>query len=106
VARQQSSVQLAVSYLLAPAKADWTYRLLSWFTGTATVGLAGLIARRQFQLLHPGEAPGRAWAAGLITATLVGGSYFLIHYFAEARGRWSTGWPTCRACSRTWWRFK
>lgn len=72
-------------YWLMPAKADWTYRLLSWFTGTATVWLAGLIARRQFQLLHPGDAAG-APAAGLITATVFGSSYLLIHYSSEARG--------------------
>lgn len=73
-------------YLLGPAKPDWTYRLLSWFTGTATVGLAGLIGRRQFQLLHPGEAGAKAQRAGLITAMLVGGCYLLIHYSSEARG--------------------
>ena len=73
-------------YLLQPAKADWTYRLLSWFTGTGAVGLAGLIARRQFQRLNPGESSGRAQVAGLVTATLVGGSFFLIHYSSEARG--------------------
>jgi len=73
-------------YLVMPAKADWIYRLLSWFTGTATVGLAGLIAHRQFQRLHPEAASGKAEAAGLFTAVVVGGSYFLIHYSSEARG--------------------
>lgn len=73
-------------YLLGPGQPDWTYRLLSWFTGTATVALAGLIARRQYQMLHPAEAPGRAEGAGLIAATLLGGSFFLIHYSSEARG--------------------
>ena len=73
-------------YLVMPAQADWIYRLLSWFTGTATVGLAGLIARRQFQQLQPEASPGKAQAAGLITAAVIGGSYFLIHYSSEARG--------------------
>jgi hypothetical protein len=73
-------------YWLNPAKADWHYRLLSWFTGTAAIGFAGLIARRLFVLLHPGASPGQAPAAGIITATLVGGSYFLVHYSSEARG--------------------
>ena len=73
-------------YLLGPAQADWAYRLLSWFTGTATVALAGLIGRRQWHLLHPGDEPAKARAAGLIAAVLVGGSYLLIHYSSEARG--------------------
>jgi len=73
-------------YLLGPAQAGWAYRLLSWFTGTATVALAGLIGRRLWHLLHPGDDLARARAAGLITAVLVGGSYFLIHYSSEARG--------------------
>ena len=73
-------------YWLNPARADWHYRLLSWFTGTVAVWLAGLGARRVFQQLHPGAVPVRADAAGLTTATLVGGSYFLIHYSSEARG--------------------
>src|SRR5574342_1386507 len=73
-------------YLLAPASADWTYRLLSWFAGVASVALAGLIARRQVQLLHPGDAPAKAAAAGLITATVIGASCLLIHYSSEARG--------------------
>jgi hypothetical protein len=73
-------------YLLGPGRADWTYRLLSWFTGTATVGLAGMISRRQFQQLHPDEAGAPARCAGIVTAILVGGSYFLIHYSSEARG--------------------
>ena len=73
-------------YLLGPGRADWTYRLLSWFMGTLTVGLAGLIGRQQFQRLHPGAAAAPARSAGIITAILVGGSYFLIHYSSEARG--------------------
>lgn len=73
-------------YLLGPGQAEWAYRLLSWFMGTATVGLAGLIGRRLFRQLHPGERPAAADAAGWVTAVLVGGSYFLIHYSSEARG--------------------
>ena len=73
-------------YLLGPGRAGWTYRLLSWLTGSATVGLAGLIGRQQFQRLHPGEAAAPAQGAGIFTAILVGGSYFLIHYSSEARG--------------------
>ena len=73
-------------YLLGPGQAEWAYRLLSGITGTATVALAGLIGRQLFSRLHPGEAPARAGAAGLITAVVVGGSYFLIHYASEARG--------------------
>ena len=73
-------------YVLGPDHTSPAYRLLSWFTGTATVGLAGLIARRQYQQLQPSEVPARASAAGLIAAVLVGGCYFLIHYSSEARG--------------------
>ncbi len=73
-------------YLLKPAKAEWTYRLLSWATGTVSVGLAGIIARRQFQLLRPADAPGKAQVAGLITAIIFGGSYIFIHFSSEARG--------------------
>jgi hypothetical protein len=72
-------------YLLGPGRSEWVYRLLSVVTGTATVGLAGLIGRRLFLQLHPTE-PVPASAAGLITSVLVGGSYFLIHYSSEARG--------------------
>lgn len=73
-------------YLLQPAKADWVYRLLSWFMGTATVWLAGLIGRRLYLRLQPGMTTGLAQVAGLITAALVGGSHLLIHYSSEARG--------------------
>ena len=73
-------------YLLGPGQAAWAYRLLSWFTGTVAVGLAGLIGRQLYQQLNPDEAPARAQVAGLLTAVLVGGSYFLIHYSSEARG--------------------
>ena len=73
-------------YLLGPGQAAWAYRLLSWFTGTAAAGLAGLIGRRLYLQLQPDEAPARAQVAGLVTAVLVGGSYFLIHYSSEARG--------------------
>jgi len=73
-------------YLVGPDQPAWAYRLLSWFMGTATVGLAGLIVQRQYQQLHPDETPARAGVAGLIAATLVGGSYFLIHFSSEARG--------------------
>jgi hypothetical protein len=73
-------------YLLGPGQAEWAYRLLSWFTGTVAVGLAGLIGRRLYLQLHPDEEAGRAQVAGLLTAGLVGGSYFLIHYSSEARG--------------------
>jgi len=73
-------------YLLMPAKNDWTYRLFSWFSGAASIWLAGLIARRQWQLLHPGQLSGKAEIASLMTAMLFGGSYLLIHYSSEARG--------------------
>ena len=73
-------------YLVGPGRAEWTYRLLSWIMGTASVALAGAIARRQILRLHPVESSGLAAAAGLCTAALVGGSYFLIHYSSEARG--------------------
>jgi hypothetical protein len=96
-------------YLLMPAKAEWTYRLLSWATGSATVGLAAAIGRRQFLLLHPGERADRAQVAGLITATLVGASYFLILYAAEARGYapavffgWLAFYALLRAPGRGW----
>jgi hypothetical protein len=91
-------------YLLTPAKAEWTYRLLSWFTGSATVALAAAIGRRQYGALHPEEAPARANAAGLITATLMGASYLLVLYSSEARGyapavffAWLAGYALLRA---------
>src|SRR6185312_16088098 len=73
-------------YLLGPGKAEWAYRLLSWFAGTATIALAGLIARRLARQLQGVDAPRLADVTGLLTATLVGGSYFLIHYSSEVRG--------------------
>jgi hypothetical protein len=99
-------------YLLMPAKAEWTYRLLSWAAGSATVGLAASIGRRQFLLLHPGGPAARANAAGLITATLVGGSYLLILYSSEARGYapavffgWLAFYALLRAPDRGWCRW-
>ena len=73
-------------YWLGPGCATWTYRMLAWFTGTATVALAGLIGRRQFQSLHPDATLAGASVAGLLVAALVGGSHILIHYSSEARG--------------------
>ena len=73
-------------YLLLPAKAEWTYRVLAWTTGSAAVGLAGLVGHRQYALLHPREPVLRARVAGWLAALLVGGSYLLIHYSSEARG--------------------
>lgn len=73
-------------YALGPGHAAWVYRLLACVTGTVTVALAGLIGRRQFQLLHAAAAPARAATAGLLTATVVGGAYLLVHYSSEARG--------------------
>ena len=73
-------------YLLMPATHEWTYRLLSWATGVATIWLAGIIARRQFLLLHPQDSAAQVNAAGLLTAIVFGGSYLLIHYSSEARG--------------------
>jgi hypothetical protein len=73
-------------YVLAPAKSEWTYRLLSWSTGSATVALAALVGRRQFRSLHPGEPAGRAEGAGLVEAVLMGASYVMVLYSSEARG--------------------
>jgi hypothetical protein len=73
-------------YLLGPAAPEWSYRLLSWATGSAAVGLAGLLARRQFQRMHPADAEGGAEAAGWITVLLFGGSYLFVLYSSEARG--------------------
>jgi hypothetical protein len=73
-------------YWLTPAQFDWSYRLLSWFTGSWSVWLAGRIAGRQFRRLHPDLPAEKATSASLLTACLFGGSYFLIHYSSEARG--------------------
>jgi len=73
-------------YALGPSAPEWAYRLLSWTTGAATVGLAGAIARRQFVRMHPKDTGDGADAAGLITALLFGGSYMLVLYSSEARG--------------------
>ena len=72
-------------YLLGPGQAEGAYRLLSWFTGTVAVGLAGLIGRRLYLQLHPDEEAGRAQVAGLLTAGQVGGTDFLVQYFSEGR---------------------
>ena len=72
-------------YLVKPGKADWVYRLLSWVTGTAAVGVAGLCGRRQFRLVQ-GDARAAANVAGLIAAALFGGCFLLVHYSSEARG--------------------
>ena len=73
-------------YLWRPARMDWVYRLLSWLTGSATIGVAGLIAACQFRQLNPAATLGQIRAASLITATLVGASYLLTLYSSEARG--------------------
>lgn len=73
-------------YGLMPVEADWTYRLLSWFTGSMSVWLAALIGRRQYQALHPAAAKSELNVAGMLTAVLIGGAYLLIHYSSEARG--------------------
>jgi uncharacterized membrane protein len=72
-------------FLLFPAPADWMYRLLSVTAGSAAVAVAGLIGRMQWQLLFPEDAKG-CRAAGLLTAGIIGASYLMIHYSAEARG--------------------
>lgn len=73
-------------YGLGPAAPEWSYRLPAWLAGSAAVGLAAAIARRQARLLHP-DAPARhVDAAGWLTAVLFGGSYLMIHYASEARG--------------------
>ena len=76
---------LWLSWLPAVGPA-WTYRLLAWGTGSATVLLAGLIARRQYRALHPESAIGAANAAGLLTSVLIGGAHLLVQYASEARG--------------------
>src|SRR5471032_1187414 len=73
-------------YLVGPGAPEWAYRLLSWATGSAAVGLAGLLARGQFKRMHPADPEGGAEAAGLITVLLFGGSYLFILYSSEARG--------------------
>ncbi len=73
-------------YLLGPTAPEGSYRLLSWATGTAAVGLAGMLARRQFRAMDPAESGGGAEAAGLITVLLFGGSYLFVLYSSEARG--------------------
>ena len=72
-------------YLLGPGAADWSYRLLSWLAGSASVGLAGAIAWRQTLNLSPGETATAKLTAAL-AMVLTGGSYLLIHYSSEARG--------------------
>lgn len=73
-------------YALVPAHAEWTYRLLSWFTGSASVPLAALIAARQFWRARPDASVSQLRAAMLATATLFGACYFLVLYSSEARG--------------------
>jgi hypothetical protein len=73
-------------YYLLPADADWTFRLLSWFSGSLSVWLAALIARKQYRQQHPQALPRNEMIAGILTAILVGASYLLIHYSSEARG--------------------
>jgi hypothetical protein len=78
-----NSLWLSLLPAVGPA---WTYRLLAWFTGSATVLLAGLIARRQYRSLHPESGAGAADAAGLFTAVLIGSAHLFVHYSSEARG--------------------
>lgn len=78
-----NSLWLSLLPAVGPA---WTYRLLAWFTGSATVLLAGLVARRQYRSLHPEAGSGAANAAGLLTAMLIGGAHLLVQYSSEARG--------------------
>jgi hypothetical protein len=73
-------------YCLLPTQADWTFRLLSWFSGSLSVWLAALVARRLYQQLHPADSARHGAIGGLLTALLVGASYLLIHYSSEARG--------------------
>jgi len=72
-------------YLVQPG-AGWTYRVLSWFAGSASVWLAALLARDHYRHWHPEDSPTRANGCGILTAVLVGGAYLLIHYSSEARG--------------------
>lgn len=72
-------------YVMQPG-ADWTYRLLSWVAGSASVWLGAMIGRQHFRQWHPDEDALRANMAGLLTAVVVGGAYLLIHYSSEARG--------------------
>lgn len=72
-------------YAVQSAEAGWLYRLFAWVTGSLSVGVAALIARKQALRLHPGMAA-TATAAMLISALLTGGAYLLVHYASEARG--------------------
>lgn len=71
-------------YWLGPDAAGWSYRLLSWFAGSVSVGLAGAIAGRQALNLSSDETAAKLTAA--LAMVLTGGSYLLIHYSSEARG--------------------
>lgn len=73
-------------YALRPVKGEWALRSFSWIMGAAAVALAGLIGRRQFNRWQATASPGQADVAGWVTATVFGGSYFMIHYASEARG--------------------
>lgn len=76
-------------YELGHVHWEWTYRLLSWATGTATVILAVLLAQRTSQTsqttrrLPPID---RAGPTLLVTAVLFAFSYVLVLYSSEARG--------------------
>ena len=72
-------------YMVQPG-ADWTYRLLSWYAGSASVWLAALLAGDHYRRWHPEESETLARVCGLLTAVVVGGAYLLIHYSSEARG--------------------
>jgi 4-amino-4-deoxy-L-arabinose transferase-like glycosyltransferase len=61
-------------HLLGPARPAYAYRLLSLFTGTGSVALIWLFARRWGK------------AAGLCAALFGGFSYLFVHYSTEARG--------------------
>ena len=73
-------------FLVRGVGADWTYRLLSWCTGVATVWMAGLVGRRLYECLHPGAAGEWRNRAGLLTAAVFAASYIQIQYSSEARG--------------------
>lgn len=73
-------------YALGPAQPDWSYRLLSWLSGVATVALGAVVVRHLSVRLAPDSADQARTSAGLVGALLLGGSYLLIHYSSEARG--------------------
>jgi hypothetical protein len=73
-------------FLLEPQAGEWTYRLLSWTTGTLSICIAGWLAQTQYASLRPQEPPSRARLAGVVTAILFADCYLMVHYSSEARG--------------------